>query len=66
MLLSNCDVCGKIFDEDHEEMTFCNHCSQYKCSNCSKKHHNNLTELLYIYQINRKITKLCYTLHEQI
>ena len=66
MLLSNCDVCGKIFDEDHEEMTFCNHCIQYKCSNCSNKHHKNLTELLYVYQINRKITKLCYTLHEQI
>ena len=31
MLLSNCDVCGKIFDEDHEEIPFCNHCSQYKC-----------------------------------
>ena len=56
MLLSNCDVCGKEFDEDHEEMTFCNHCSQFKCSKCSKKYHNNLTELLYVYQMYRTMT----------
>jgi len=46
-------------------MTFCNHCSMFKCSKCSKRYHNNLTELLYVYQINRKLNKLCHEIYSK-
>ena len=59
MLLSTCDKCRQSFNEDTDEMIYCDKCDDYLCSGCYINHHNNLNQLLYVYSVNIYINKYC-------
>ena len=52
--LSKCDKCERIFDERKEELTYCDKCDHCLCASCYPRHHDNLTELCFVYQQKRR------------
>ena len=59
MLLSTCDKCRQIFNEDTDEMIYCDKCDDYLCPMCYKDHHNNIQQLIFVYGVDINVNKFC-------
>ena len=61
MSLSRCDKCRQEFDEDMDEMIYCDKCDDYLCTACYKDHHNNINQLIFVYVVGINVNKYCKT-----